>query len=127
LAALAITESCAHAVSLSAIQMTRPLNIAIFGLAGCYAGADDARAFWQNILDKADSVADAGPEWTGPYFEANTTANDRTYTSKGGFLRGLAEVDPMEVGVLPSIAKGGDAPSIVMPKEHIFFLYKRSR
>lgn len=98
--------------------MTRPLDIAIVGLAGCYAGARDARAFWQNILDKVDAVADASPEWTGPYFEPNTTANDRTYTTKGGFLRELAEVNPMEFGVLPSIAEGGD-PDHLMALKHV--------
>lgn len=96
--------------------MTQPLDIAIVGLAGCYAGARDARAFWQNILNKVDAVADAGPEWAGPYFEPNTTANDRTYTTKGGFLRGLAEVNPLEFGVLPSIAEGGDPDHLMALK-----------
>lgn len=96
--------------------MSQPLDIAIVGLAGCYAGAPDVRAFWQNILDKVDAVTDAGPEWAGPYFEANTTANDRTYTTKGGFLRGLAEVNPMEFGVLPSIAEGGDPDHLMALK-----------
>lgn len=117
-AALAITESRTHTVSLSAIRMTRPLDIAIVGLAGCYAGARNARAFWQNILDKVDAVADASPEWTGPYFEPNTTANDRTHTTKRGFLRELAEVNPMEFGVLPSIAEGGD-PDHLMALKHV--------
>lgn len=94
----------------------KPLDIAIVGLSGCFAGAPNAPAFWKNILDKVDAVAEAGPEWTGPYFEANTTANDRTYTTKGGFLRGLAEVNPAEFGVLPSLLDGGDPDHLLALK-----------
>ncbi|MDR3417971.1 MAG: beta-ketoacyl synthase N-terminal-like domain-containing protein [Nevskia sp.] len=97
--------------------MSEALDIAIVGLAGCYAGARDARAFWQNILDKVDAVTDAPADWTGPYFEAEPKTNDRIYTTKGGFLGDLAEVNPLEFGVLPSMAEGGD-PDHMMALKH---------
>ncbi|TDU24441.1 acyl transferase domain-containing protein [Panacagrimonas perspica] len=106
--AAAATAEMGTAQARDEIRPPMPLDIAIVGLAGCYAGAPNARAFWQNILDKVDSVSEAGPEWTGPYFEANTQANDRTYTTKGGFLKELAEFNPIEFGVLPNIVDGGD-------------------
>ena len=86
----------------------KPLDIAIVGLSACFPGAKDAQAYWRNILGKVDSVADADPEWVGPYFEANTTADDRIYTTKGGFLRDLAQVDPQSFGVMPNVAAGSD-------------------
>ncbi|MES2684106.1 MAG: beta-ketoacyl synthase N-terminal-like domain-containing protein [Pseudomonadota bacterium] len=86
----------------------KPLDTAIVGLSACFPGAKDAQAYWRNILAKVDSVADADPEWVGPYFEKDTTADDRIYTTKGGFLRDLAQVDPQSFGVMPNVAAGSD-------------------
>ena len=98
--------------------MSKTLDIAIVGLAGCYAGARDVRAYWQNILDKVDAVAPASEEWAGPYLDvANCSKrNDRIYTTMGGFLRELAEVDPAEFGVMPSMADGGDPDHLLALK-----------
>ncbi len=97
--------------------MSKPLDIAIVGLAGCYPRARDARAYWQNILDKVDAVDEADATWTGPYLDPASTANDRIYTNKGGFLRDLAEVNPLEFGVLPTMAESGD-PDHMMALKH---------
>jgi len=90
----------------------QPLDIAIVGLSACFPGAKDVQAYWRNILGKVDSVADADPEWVGPYFEASVngseTPDDRIYTTKGGFLRELAQVDPQSFGVTPHVAAGSD-------------------
>ncbi len=90
----------------------QPLDIAIIGLSACFPGAKDVQAYWRNILGKVDSVADADPEWVGPYFEASVngsaSADDRIYTTKGGFLRDLAQVDPQSFGVMPNVAAGSD-------------------
>ncbi len=93
-------------------------DIAIIGLAGCYAGAGDARRFWQNILDKVDAVADADDAWTGPYLDAENHAqrNDRTYTRRGGFLRDLAMIDPLEYGVMPNQIDGGEPDHLLALK-----------
>ena len=72
--------------------------------------------FWQNICDKVDAITDADPEWVGPYFEADTKADDRIYTIKGGFLRELAHVDPLEVGIMPNIAAGADLDHLISLK-----------
>ena len=65
--------------------MSQPLDIAIVGMAGCYPGAGNVRRYWQNILDKVDAVAEAEPDWIGPYFEAGTQADDdRTVTAGRG-------------------------------------------
>ena len=96
--------------------MSGPLQIAIVGLAGCYPEARDARTYWRNILARVDAVTDADPDWIGPYFEENTTADDRTYTVKGGFLRDLARVDPQAFGVMPSVAAGSDPDHLITLK-----------
>lgn len=86
----------------------RDSDIALVGLAGCYAGARDARVYWQNILDKVDAVTPADEDWTGPYLDPNSTENDRIYTNKGGFLGDLAEFNPAEFGIMPSAVDGGE-------------------
>lgn len=96
--------------------MSRSLDIAIVGLAGVYPAAPDADRFWQNICAGVDAITDADPEWVGPYFEAGTHADDRIYTTRGGFLRELAHVDPLEVGVMPSVAAGSDPDHLVALK-----------
>ncbi len=88
--------------------MATSLDIAIIGMAGAYAGARDAATFWQNILDGVDAVAEAGAEWAGPYLDPDSKANDRIYTTRGGFLRDLAEVDLSELGVMPNTLDGGE-------------------
>ncbi len=82
--------------------------IAIVGMAGTYAGAADSQQFWHNILNKVDSVAEAPEDWIGPYFDADSTANDRIYTRLGGFLRDNASFNPMRYGIMPKAVDGGE-------------------
>lgn len=96
--------------------MKAPLDIAVIGLAGVYPGARDAQTFWRNICAKVDAITDADPEWTGPYFEENTKADDRIYTTKGGFLKELASVDALEVGLMPNVAAGSDPDHLMALK-----------
>jgi acyl transferase domain-containing protein/phosphopantetheinyl transferase len=98
--------------------MSQHLDIAIVGLAGVYPRARDARAFWQNILNKVDAVDEGGPEWAHNFYDPSAGANeDRIYTTKGGFLRDLAEFDPLEFGVLPNVAEGSE-PDVIMALKH---------
>jgi acyl transferase domain-containing protein/phosphopantetheinyl transferase len=94
------------------------LQVAIVGVSGCYAGARDARTYWQNILDKVDAVAPADDEWTSYFLDKENWAqrNDRIYTNRGGFLRELATIDPTEYGVMPSQADGGDPDHLLALK-----------
>ena len=85
-----------------------PADIAIVGVAGCYPGAADARAFWRNILDKVDAVGPADADWTGPYLDPDSSDSDRIYTNQGGFLRDLATFNPADFGIMPSSIDGGE-------------------
>ncbi len=88
--------------------MSQQLDIAIVGLAGIYPGASNARQYWQNILDKVDATSLGEPDWVGPYFEPNSTREDRIYTTRGGFLGEHARVNPQDYGVMPNVAAGSD-------------------
>jgi acyl transferase domain-containing protein/phosphopantetheinyl transferase (holo-ACP synthase) len=96
--------------------VSTPLDVAIVGLAGVYPSAPDASAFWRNICAKVDAISDAGPEWAGPYFDPDSDDDDRIYTTKGGFLRELAQVDPLEIGLMPAVAAGADPDHLIALK-----------
>jgi acyl transferase domain-containing protein/phosphopantetheinyl transferase len=87
---------------------TSPTDIAIIGMSALFPGAKDLRAYWQNILNKVDAIQEAPDKWAKPYFDPNSTENDRIYTRKGGFLGNLAEFNPIEFGVMPNSVEGSD-------------------
>ena len=84
-------------------------DIAIIGMACVLPGAADVRRYWENILHKVNSIADAPPEWEAElYYEENTKADDRTYCKRGGFLGKLAQFDPFSFGIMPNAVDGGE-------------------
>lgn len=85
-----------------------PTDIAIIGMSALYPGAKDLQTYWQNILNKVDAVHDAPDSWAIPYFDPNSTENDRIYTRKGGFLGDLAKFNPIEFGIMPNAVDGGE-------------------
>lgn len=85
----------------------KPDDIAIIGLAATYPGAKDVATYWQNILNKVDAVQEMPDSWALPFYDPNSSANDRMYTRKAGFLGALAEFNPAEFGTMPSAVEGG--------------------
>ena len=83
-------------------------DIAIIGMSGVYAGARDVPSFWNNILNKVDAISEADEQWTGPYLDPASKANDRIYTNRGGFLKDLATFNPAEFGIMPNAIDGGE-------------------
>jgi acyl transferase domain-containing protein len=83
-------------------------DIAIVGMSALFPGAKDLRTYWQNILNQVNAVRDAPDKWAKPYFDPDSTANDRIYTRKSGFLGDLAEFNPLEFGIMPSSVDGGE-------------------
>ncbi len=90
------------------ISQSSPTDIAIVGMSALFPGCKDLSTYWQNILNNVDNVHDAPDDWVSPYFNLNSNASDRLYTRKGGFLRDLAQFDPIEFGIIPNSVKAGD-------------------
>ena len=77
-------------------------DIAIIGISCLFPGAGDAKQYWRNIVSKVNSIGDPPPGWEAElYFDPSSTANDRIYCKKGGYLGDLAAFDPYEYGVMP--------------------------
>lgn len=82
-------------------------DIAIIGMACIYPGAPDVVTFWRNILSKVDAVSDP-PENLGfdDFFDPESSANDRIYCKKGGFIEEFADFNPLEFGIMPGSVDG---------------------
>ncbi|MEA3337593.1 MAG: beta-ketoacyl synthase N-terminal-like domain-containing protein [Chloroflexota bacterium] len=85
-------------------------GVAIIGMSCMFPGARDLDTYWQNILGKVDSVTDPPPEaWDSEvFYDPESTANDRVYCRKGGFLGPLAQFNPLNYGIMPIGLDGGE-------------------
>jgi acyl transferase domain-containing protein len=84
-------------------------DIAIIGMACIYPGAPNLKAFWQNILSKVDATSDPPESWRiDDFYDPESTANDRIYCKRGGFIEELAEFNPKDYGIMPNAVDGGD-------------------
>jgi hypothetical protein len=84
-------------------QIASESDIAIIGMAGLYPQADDIDVFWDNILAGRDAITDSPDGWLGDgvIFDPESTALDRIYTRRGGFLGDLSRFDPRPYGTMP--------------------------
>ncbi len=83
-----------------------PSDIAIVGLSVLLPGAQDAGAYWRNILGKKNSIGEVpAHRWDWRlYFDENKAEADKIYSKWGGFLDEFP-FDPSEYGIPPSAAK----------------------
>ena len=93
----------------SAKETAGSRDVAIVGMACIFPGAADVEEYWQNILSKVDAVGDPPDDWDADrYYEPDSTANDRVYCKRGGWLGDLARFDPLAHGVMPTSVDGGE-------------------
>jgi acyl transferase domain-containing protein/phosphopantetheinyl transferase len=74
-----------------------------------FPGAPDLVTYWQNIITKVDAIVEPPEDWNAELFvDSRSSANDRSYCSRGGYLGSLARFDPMKHGVMPNSVSGGE-------------------
>jgi phosphopantetheine--protein transferase-like protein len=85
-------------------------DVAIVGMACLFPGAPDLATYWQNIISKEDAITDPLPEaWDADvFYDPASTANDRVYCKRGGFLGPLTHFDPLAHGVMPLTTQGSE-------------------
>ncbi len=88
--------------------------IAIIGLAGIFAGAHNAQEYWDNILNKIDSLTEVPPSrWSvEDYYDPDPSAPDKTYCKRGGFIPDI-DFNPMEFGLPPNILEVTDVSQLL--------------
>ena len=88
--------------------------IAIIGVAGIFAGAQNAQEYWDNILNKIDCLTEVPPSrWNvEDYYDPDPAAPDKTYCKRGGFIPDI-DFDPMEFGLPPNILEVTDVSQLL--------------
>ncbi|MCF6158425.1 MAG: acyltransferase domain-containing protein [wastewater metagenome] len=84
-------------------------SIAIIGMSCIFPGAPNVQTYWQNIVSKVDAISDPPVGWgnedvLGP----DAMLKDRIYCKKGGYLKDLAQFNPLKYGIMPSTIEGGE-------------------
>lgn len=90
-------------------------GIAIIGMSCLLPKAGDVETFWQNILNKVDTIEEVPVEqwdWRN-YYDADPQAKDKIYSKWGGFLESI-EFDPTKYGIPPSSLNSIDPMQILL-------------
>ena len=95
--------------------------IAIIGMASLFPQARNLPEYWDNILNKVDSIVDVpASRWDiNDYYDPNPTTPDKSYCKRGGFIPDV-EFDPGEFGLPPNLLEVTDVSqllSLVVAKE----------
>ncbi|HVO90120.1 MAG TPA: beta-ketoacyl synthase N-terminal-like domain-containing protein, partial [Casimicrobiaceae bacterium] len=86
-----------------------PHDVAIVGMACVFPKAPDLATYWRNIRDGVDCITDVpAARWDPLYYDPKSTAPDRFYARRGGFIDDYATFDPAAFGVMPIAAKGAE-------------------
>ncbi len=93
-----------------------PKDIAIIGMSGVFAVSQDINEYWQNILNKVSGISEAPDSWSEPYFDPESTENDRIGTRMGGFMGDNARFNSMEFGIMPNAVGGGEPDHFIALK-----------
>ncbi|AQW31032.1 SDR family NAD(P)-dependent oxidoreductase [Ralstonia syzygii subsp. celebesensis] len=100
----------------SAAQGPRGTDVAVIGLAGRYAKADNVRELWQCLKNGEDCIDEVPADrwdWR-QYFDPTPGKKGRIYTRWGGFLREIDTFDPLFFHISPREAEKMD------PQERLF-------
>src|SRR5262245_12231473 len=74
-----------------------------------FPGAPDLQKYWQNIVSKVDAISDPSERWEAQFFyDPAATSSDRIYCKRGGYLKELAEFNPLQYGVMPHSLPGAE-------------------
>lgn len=90
-------------------------GIAIVGMSCLLPKAKDVETYWQNILNKLDTIEEIPAEqwdWRN-YYDADPQARDKIYSKWGGFLESR-EFDPTKYGIPPSSLDSIDPMQILL-------------
>ncbi len=84
--------------------------IAIVGMSGCFPGARDLKAFWENLRDGKDCIREIPADrWDWRAIDGDPREDkNKTRVHWGGFIDGVAEFDPLFFGISPREAASMD-------------------
>ncbi|WP_421793934.1 SDR family NAD(P)-dependent oxidoreductase [Hydrocarboniphaga effusa] len=91
------------------IEKAQPSDIAIVGIGLMLPKAQDAEAYWDNVLGKVNAITEVPRDrWDWRlYFDADRNAKDKIYSKWGGFIDEVL-FDPTRYGIPPNSMKSID-------------------
>jgi len=96
-----------------------PDPIAIIGMSGCFPGATDLDALWENLKAEKDCITEIPKSrwnWRAIYGDPTQEAN-KTNIKWGGFIEGVEEFDPLFFGISPREAE------LMDPQQRLLMTY----
>ncbi|MFO0586969.1 MAG: beta-ketoacyl synthase N-terminal-like domain-containing protein [Polyangiaceae bacterium] len=88
--------------------------IAVVGMAVRLPGAPDLATYFQNLSVGFDAIVEAPADRLDPvFYDPSSTAPDRLYCKRGGFLSGPVLFDAAAFGVMPVAAEGAEPDQLL--------------
>ena len=89
-------------------------DVAIIGMACVFPKAPDLPTFWRNICEGVDAITDVPPDrWDPLFYDPASSAPDRVYARRGGFIDEYALFDAARFGLMPKAAKGAEPDQLL--------------
>ncbi|MDW7772814.1 MAG: type I polyketide synthase [Desulfobulbaceae bacterium] len=92
-------------------------DIAIVGMACIFPQAPDLKTYWRNIISKVDAIGDppAG-SLVNLVHDPSSSATNRIYCSRGGYLTDIPPFNPSDFGVMPVAIDGAEPEHFIALK-----------
>jgi acyl transferase domain-containing protein/phosphopantetheinyl transferase (holo-ACP synthase) len=90
------------------------VDVAIVGMACVFPGAPDLATYWKNLRAGFDAIADVpATRWDPVFYDPTSTAADRFYCKRGGFVDAYARFDAVGHGIMPVAAQGAEPDQLL--------------
>lgn len=87
---------------------SQPNDIAIIGVSALFPGSKNKDEYWSNIINKVNSITEAGDDWCQNYYDKGSELSNRINNNKGGFIGNISHFDPIKYGIMPNSVDGGE-------------------
>lgn len=94
-----------------------PAGVAIVGMGALFPGAGDLDTYWRNIVGGVDAITDVPAErWEAFFYDPESTAPDRVYCHRGGFVDDYATFDAAAFGIMPVTVEAAEPDQLIALK-----------
>jgi len=89
-------------------------DIVIVGMACVFPKAPGLAEYWQNMCAGVDAITEVPADrWDPLFYDPASTAADRFYARRGGFIDAYASFDAAAHGLMPVAAKGAEPDQLM--------------
>lgn len=105
-----VTENSVTAVGTPAAATGKSVEssakkIAVIGMACNFPKSPNTQVFWENLVNGVDCITDVPEErWDVKRFYSEEHVTGKTYSKRGGFIKGIEEFDPEYFNIDPALA-----------------------